>query len=57
MRRQPTDAELVREKMTVLGVDEVTARFILAIERGETTGDAIEVDDDGNEIRSSDAGR
>jgi hypothetical protein len=41
--------EAVKLKMQVLGVDEQTARFIDAIERGEINGDIAIVDDDGQE--------
>lgn len=46
-----SDEENINLMTDVLGVDEPTARFILAIEKGEIDGDVIEVDEDGNEIR------
>ena len=38
-----TDEEQVQIIMYVIGVDEITARFILAIEKGEIDGDVVEL--------------
>lgn len=45
------DDETARLTADALGVDEITARFIIAIERGEIDGDLIVLDDDGNLVR------
>ena len=42
-----SDEELVRAMCEILGEDEQTVRFIIAIERGEITGDVVEVDANG----------
>lgn len=41
------DEELVQAMCQILGVCEQEARFIIAIERGEITGDVVEVDEHG----------
>jgi hypothetical protein len=43
--------EAVLETMERCGVDEMRARFIVAIERGKISGDCIEVDETGREVR------
>lgn len=40
-----TDEETVQLMMETLHVDETTARFIIALERGEIDGDIVTVDD------------
>jgi hypothetical protein len=42
---QPSFDDAVRETMSRCGVDEMRARFIVALERGEITGDCVEVDE------------
>lgn len=36
------------------GISAEYAKFIVAVERGETAGDCIEVDEDGNEVNDVD---
>ena len=43
--------DAIKLRMQILGVDEQTARFIDAIERGEIDGDIVIVDDNGQEIQ------
>jgi len=38
-----TDEQQIQIIMDVTGVDETTARFILAIEKGEIDGDVVEL--------------
>ena len=45
--------EIVRRVMEAFGISEVEARFMVGIVTGEITGDVIEVDEDGNEVRPS----
>ena len=42
--------EAVLETMERCGVDEMRARFIVAIERGKISGDCIEIDEAGQEV-------
>ena len=44
--------EAVRHLMEYWGLDEVDARFELALERGEIDGDTHAVDDNGQRLRS-----
>jgi len=44
----------IGEVMTLYGVDEAKARFILALRRGEIEGDIVILDEDGNEVRDDD---
>jgi hypothetical protein len=48
-----TEEETIRLTAEALGVDPVTAAEIIAIERGESDGDVIVVDEAGNPIRPS----
>jgi hypothetical protein len=41
----------VDELMFLLNVDEMTARFYEAIESGQTAGDCIVIDDNGQEVK------
>lgn len=47
--------EAIRLRMEVLGVDEETARFIDAIERGEIDGDIV-MEDEGREVSEAEIG-
>ena len=42
--------DAVLETMERCGVDEMRARFIVALERGKISGDCIEVDEAGREV-------
>lgn len=44
--------ETIRLTAQGLGISKLQAAFIWAIEHGETTGDVIVVDKDGNEIKT-----
>lgn len=45
-------AEMTRvdELMAAMGIDRRTAEFYAALESGESSGDMVIVDDDGNEV-------
>lgn len=45
----------VEELMLVMNVDRMTAEFYEALETGESTGDLIVIDEDGNEVKPDDA--
>lgn len=45
--------EIVRRVMEAFGISEVEARFMVGIVTGEITGDVIEVDENGHEVRPS----
>jgi hypothetical protein len=45
------EEEIVQRVMDAFGIGEVEARFMVGIVTGEISGDVIEVDDDGNEVR------
>ena len=45
--------EIVRQVMAAFGIPEIEARFMVGIVTGDITGDVIEVDEDGNEVRPS----
>lgn len=46
-----TRDETIRLTAAALGIKLAEAEAIVAIELGETDGDVVEVDDEGNEIR------
>ena len=47
-----TAEDAVRHLMEFWGLDEVDARFHLALARGETDGDTHAIDDNGRRVRS-----
>lgn len=47
---QETDAQAIKRIMTEVGVARHEAEFILALERGEITGDIQRVDENGDPI-------
>jgi hypothetical protein len=49
-----TREETIRLTADALGISEQEAEYIVAIELGETSGDSIMVDEDGNEILKED---
>ena len=50
MIKGKTDAETIKLTARALGISEQQAAVIVAIETGESTGDVVYVDDDGNEV-------
>lgn len=51
----PATAAEIKRIMVTYGADEPEARFILAIVRGESTGDAVLIGDDGTPVPDPDA--